>query len=132
MKSLWVLLLFAAPACAPAPALNVADTLPVLRSDAVPFRYPLELYEQRVQGDVTLRLHVDTAGVVVPESLRIAESSGQPLLDSAAMQGASALLFRPARLGGRAVSLTVLFPVRFRVPTTPRSASDTSARIQDR
>jgi protein TonB len=132
VKSLWLLLLLVAPACAPAPALNVADTLPVLTTDAVPFRYPLELYEQRVQGDVTLRLHVDTAGVVVPESLRIAESSGQPLLDSAAIQGAPALLFRPARLGGRAVSLTVLFPVRFRVPTTPRSASDTSARLQDR
>jgi protein TonB len=118
--------------CAPGAARNVADSLPQLASDAVPFRYPLSLYEQRIEGDVTLRLHVDSNGVVVPDSLRIVESSGHPLLDSAAMQGAPSLQFRPARLGGRAVSLTVLFPVKFRVPAAAPPASDSSARIPDR
>ncbi|MEW5916559.1 MAG: energy transducer TonB [Gemmatimonadota bacterium] len=128
-RSFAVLVIFGA--CAPAPAGNEYDSLPLLTSDAVPFRYPLELYQQRVQGDVTLRLHVDSSGVVVPESLRIVESSGQPSLDTAAMAGATALQFRPARLRGRAVPLTVLFPVKFRVPAQP-GGSDTSGRLQDR
>jgi TonB family protein len=91
-------------------------------SDAVPFRYPIELYQQRIEGDVTLRIHVDSNGAVVADSIRVAESSGHPLLDAAALQGAPALLFRPARLDGRAVALTVLFPVKFRLPVPARDS----------
>jgi len=105
--------------CGPVAAGNVADSLPQLLSDAVPFRYPPELYEQRIEGDVTLRIHVDTSGAVVAESVRVAETSGNALFDAAAMQGAPALLFRPARLDGRPVALTVLFPVKFRLPGGP-------------
>jgi periplasmic protein TonB len=93
--------------------------------DAVPFRYPMELYDQGIEGDVTLRLHVDSLGGVIADSVRVERTSGQPLLDSAAVAGAASLQFRPARLGGRAVPLTVLFPVKFRVPQLP-VATDTS------
>jgi protein TonB len=98
----------------------------------VPFRYPLELYEQRVEGDVTLRIHVDSSGAVVADSLRIAETSGNAMLDAAALQGAPALQFRPARLGGRAVPLTVLFPVKFRLPVAFPNARDTNAKESGR
>jgi TonB family protein len=114
-------------ACEARPAGNVADTLPQLLSDAVPFRYPMALYDQGIEGDVTLRLHVDSLGSVVVDSVRVERSSGQPLLDSAAMSGAAALQFRPARLGGRAVPLTVLFPVKFRVPPPPAVTDTTRA-----
>ncbi|MGQ0640213.1 MAG: energy transducer TonB [Gemmatimonadaceae bacterium] len=97
-------------------------------SDAVPFRYPLELYEQRIEGEVTLRLHVDSTGAVVAESLRVAETSGNALLDDAAMQGAPSLQFRPARLGGRPIALTVLFPVKFRLPVGVPTARDPNAK----
>jgi len=118
-------------ACGPVAARNVADSLPELTRAPVPFRYPVALYEQRIEGDVTLRVHVDTSGTVVADSLRIVESSGHPQLDSAALEGAPTLLFRPARLGGRAVPLTVLFPVKFRVPEV-RAPADTNARTPRR
>jgi len=114
-------------ACGPVAARNVVDSLPQIATVAVPFRYPVALYEQRVEGDVTLRVHVDTNGTVVPESLRVVESSGNAQLDAAAMEGAPTLLFRPARLGGRAVPFTVLFPVKFRVLEV-RPPADTNPR----
>lgn len=119
-------------ACEPRPPRIVADTLPQLMGDAVPFRYPMGLYTQGVEGDVTLRLHVDSTGAVVVESLRVAEPSGHPMLDTAALEGAPALRFRPAKLGGRAVPLTVLFPVKFRVPSGTRAPTDTSGPVPGR
>jgi len=116
----------------PAASRNEADTLPQLRTEPIPFRYPLELYERGIEGDVTLRLHVDSVGAVVAESVSVAETSGIPKLDSAAVEGAPALLFRPAVLGGRAVPLTVLFPVRFRVPAGSRTPADTQGTAPGR
>jgi protein TonB len=81
-----------------------------------PFRYPAALYAQRVQGNVTLRLVVDSGGRVTPESTRVAESSGHPALDSAALRGASALSFAPALREGRPVAAHLRFPVYFRHP----------------
>ena len=34
----------------------------------LPFRYPPALYARKVQGNVTLRLHVDRNGAVRPDS----------------------------------------------------------------
>ena len=124
--------LFVATACAPAPARNVADSLPQLRTEQIPFRYPLELYEKGIEGDVTLKLHVDSVGAVVAESTVVAESSGKPQLDAAAIAGAPALLFRPAMLNGRPVALTVLFPVKFRVPADGRTPADTHSSVPGR
>ena len=114
-------------ACGPVAARNVADSLPQIANVPVPFRYPVALYEQRIEGDVMLRVHVDTNGTVVAESLRVVESSDNALLDAAAMEGARTVLFRPARLDGRAVPLTVLFPVKFRVPEV-KPPADTNPR----
>ncbi|MGH7693789.1 MAG: energy transducer TonB [Gemmatimonadaceae bacterium] len=106
--------------------------MPQLRTEQIPFRYPLELYEKGIEGDVTLKLHVDSAGTVVAESTRVAESSGKPQLDAAAIAGAPALLFRPAILNGRPVALTVLFPVKFRVPADGRPPADTHSSVPGR
>jgi TonB family protein len=119
-------------ACEARPPRMIADSLPQLMGDVVPFRYPMGLYTQGVEGDVMLRLHVDSTGAVVAESLRVAEPSGHPMLDTAALEGAPALRFRPARLGGRPVPLTVLFPVKFRVPRGTRAPTDTSGPVPGR
>lgn len=127
-------LLVAMVGCAPASSRNVADTLPQLRSELVPFRYPLELYEKGIEGEVTLRLYVDSVGAVVAESVSVAQSSGIPQLDQAAVEGAPSLLFRPATLGGRPVPLTVLFPVKFQVPAGARGSApaDTHGTVPGR
>jgi TonB family protein len=104
---------------APAPA-SPAEDPPVAINPVSPVRYPPALLEQGIEGRVLLRLYVDSAGVLVPDSTRIAESSGYPALDSAALAGAPALTFSPALLQGRPIAAPFLQPVQFR---SPRSRS---------
>ena len=95
------------------------DELPVLLNDTPPFVYPRSAWEQRIQGNVLLRLHVTERGAVVPESTSIVRTSGVPSLDSAALAAVPALRFRPARRGGEPVATSVRYPVLFRHPDGP-------------
>jgi len=94
----------------------------------LPFRYPPQLYEQKVQGNVILRLFVDRDGHVRPESTRVEESSGYPSLDSAAVQGTHELRFVPAKSGGDPVAVPILFPVYFRHPEAAALPGDSILR----
>ena len=89
---------------------------PVAVNAESPIQYPAALYDQKIEGNVVLRLFVDSAGRLVPESTRVAESSGYPALDSAALAGADQLTFAPARRRGVAVATAFLQPVEFRHP----------------
>lgn len=89
---------------------------PVAINPVSPVRYPPALLAQGIEGRVLLRLFVDSAGNVVPDSTRIAESSGYPALDSAALAGAPELRFSPALLRGRPIAAPFLQPVQFRGP----------------
>jgi TonB family protein len=104
---------------APAPV-SPAEDPPVAINPVSPVRYPPALLQQGIEGRVLLRLYVDSAGVLVQDSTRIAESSGYPALDSAALAGAPALTFSPALLQGRPIAAPFLQPVHFR---SPRSRS---------
>lgn len=92
------------------------DELPSMTNREPPFRYPSELYARRIQGNVTLRLFVDSVGTVVADSTRVEESSGHPALDSAAVKGSQDLRFNPARRRGTALAVSLLYPVYFRHP----------------
>jgi TonB family protein len=100
------------------------DSEPVMINREMPFRYPPALYAEKVQGNVLLRLFVDTAGAVVNDSTRVVESSKVPLLDSAALSGSRELKFTPAKLRGVAMPVTILFPVYFRHPEAPPPPGD--------
>jgi TonB family protein len=98
---------------------------PVALNPDVPIAYPPALFEQRVEGDVILRLFVDSTGKLLPESTRVAEASGYPALDSAAMAGSAALQFAPAKRHGVAVATAFLQPVEFRQVGTTRTGTVT-------
>jgi TonB family protein len=104
---------------------NAPDELPRVRNEQLPFRYPADQYSRRVQGNVTLRLYVDSGGRVLTDSTRVEESSGYTALDSAAVKGSQELAFEPARRKGKAVPVTVLFPVYFRHPEAAPLTDDT-------
>jgi TonB family protein len=89
---------------------------PALLTTDLPFQYPPALFAERIEADVELRLFVDSLGLVVPESTTIAQASGRPEFDSAAVAGAPYLEFRPAREAGSRVGRAVVLPVKFRVP----------------
>lgn len=105
----------------PASVGSPADQPPVAINPVTPMVYPPALLDQGIEGRVLLRLYVDAGGTLVPDSTRVAESSGYPALDSAALSGARELRFSPALRNGRAVSAPFLQPVHFR---HPRSQGD--------
>ena len=98
---------------------------PVALNPDVPIAYPPTLFEQRVEADVVLRMFVDSTGKLVPESTRVAETSGYPPLDSAALAGSKALRFAPAKRHGVAVATAFLQPVEFRQVGTTRTGTVT-------
>lgn len=102
------------------PAVTPAEEPPVAINPISPVRYPQALLTQGIEGRVLLRLYVDSAGNVVPDSTRIAESSGYPALDSAALVGSPELRFSPALLQGRPIAAQFLQPVQFRSPRSSR------------
>ena len=101
------------------------DVLPVMLNKDLPFRYPSSLYAKKVQANVTLRVFIDKEGQVVGESTHVAESSGIPSLDSAAVRGSSELRFIPAKTRSEPVPVSILFPVYFRHPDAPPLPGDT-------
>ena len=101
------------------------EGMPRMLNADPPFRYPPALYAQKVQGNVVLRLFIDELGRVVRESTQVAEPSGYPPLDSAAVRGSESLRFAPALRDGRAVGAPMLFPVHFRHPQAKPLPGDT-------
>jgi protein TonB len=96
---------------------------PVAVNPASPVEYPPALFARGIEGKVLLRLHADEAGQISPESTKVAESSGYPALDSAALAAVPRFRFAPALRNGTPVAATFMQPVHFRHPqaggTTP-------------
>jgi TonB family protein len=82
-----------------------------------PIEYPLELWDEGVEGAILLRLRVTEMGEV--DSVEVAESSGHAELDSAAVKGARRLRFEPGRKDGKRVRMWANVPVEF--STRPRA-----------
>jgi len=106
-----------------APGVPPDQEPPVALNGDSPIQYPSRLYDQKVEGDVILRLFVDSTGRLQPESSRVAEPSGYPALDSAALMGARKLRFAPARRHGLAIATAFLQPIEFRHPQASGAVS---------
>ncbi|HTC19231.1 MAG TPA: energy transducer TonB [bacterium] len=79
-----------------------------------PPTYPEEARRLKEEGLVMLQTTVDAQGKVV--SVSVSQSSGFPLLDESAVQTVmKSWQFKPARIGGLAISTSVNIPVRFRL-----------------
>jgi len=77
----------------------------------VPIEYPLELWDQDIEGETTLRVRVTDVGGV--DSVLVVESSGHMAFDSAAIDGARELRFQPARRNGKRIEVWAHVPVHF-------------------
>jgi len=69
--------------------------------------YPEEAVRRGLEGEVLLRIHIETGGV--PNEIRVARSSGVRLLDDAARRGVARAAPLPSSPGW------VEVPVRFRL-----------------
>ena len=77
----------------------------------MPIEYPLQLWDQDMEGETLLRVRVNDVGGV--DSVEVLESSGHPAFDSAAVEGALDLRFRPARRNGKRIDVWAKVPVHF-------------------
>lgn len=93
------------------------DEEPPVALNAEPaVQYPPELYDRHVEGDVVLLLYADSSGKILSESTRVAESSGNATLDTAAVRGVVRLRYTPAYRHGVAIATAFLQTVEFRHP----------------
>ena len=92
------------------------DSPPVALNAESPVGYPSDLLAQGAEGTVVLHLFVDAKGAAVRESTRVAESSGYPAFDSAAVAAVPLLRYAPAVHAGTAVATAFLQPIQFRPP----------------
>ena len=81
--------------------------------------YPSLLKDAGIGGTVGLALRIGTGGQVL--EARIAETSGHPGLDKAALQLSSVMRFHPAMHLNKAVSVWVQIPVTFEVHGRPEA-----------
>jgi TonB family protein len=123
-RRLWVVLLAFLAGCGER-STDDGSSDPTLLTRELPFVYPPALYEAGVEGDVALRLYIDSLGLVVQESTTVAEPSGHAEFDSAAVAGAPYLEFQPARNEGARIGKTVVLPVKFRRPPADSARRDT-------
>ena len=85
-------------------------------SALVPIDYPLDLWDQGIEGSSMLKVHVTDMGNV--DSVVVVESSGYDAFDSSAVRGARTLRFSPARQGDKRIEVWAHVPVHF--STKPR------------
>ena len=95
-------------ACSPK---DTTVTQPIALSESNPVKYPLALWDQRIEGETVLLVHVDERGAV--DSTRIEKESGHVAFDSAASAGARLMRFTPGKRGDRYVAMWTRMPIRF-------------------
>lgn len=96
---------------------GVSFRMPVMENQELPFRYPVEAWENGASGETVLRIHITESGGV--DSVAVIQSSGHATLDSAAVAGARGLRYRPARRGEMPVDVWATLPVRYPRPDHP-------------
>lgn len=100
----------------PEPPRPVPVTPPVYNAAYLsnpPPDYPAVARRRGLEGVVLLSVLVNEAGL--PKEIRLAKSSGTPILDDAALGAVKGWKFVPARQGEQAVSAWVEVPIRFRL-----------------
>ena len=88
-----------------------------------PVEYPLELWDQNVEGSTVVRVLVNEEGGV--DSAMVMESSGHSQLDSAALRGALSMEFDPATREGEPLRVWARVPVHFSKEARPAGSGGT-------
>ena len=92
-------------------AVALTDEPPALLAAPMP-AYPPLLRQAGIQGDVVVQAVIDTLGRAEAASLRVVRSAN-PGFDQPSLECVRRALFRPGRVGGRAVRVLVNVPLAF-------------------
>lgn len=91
---------------------------PAPLASALTIDYPVELWDQDIEGRCLLKVRVNELGEV--DSVLVLESSGHAAFDSAAVRGARDMRFSPARRGDKRIRVWAHVPVHFSKRDRPR------------
>ena len=94
----------------------VADTAPSVPPD-IDVAYPPAAQRLEEEGTVRVRLRYDATGAVT--EARVAQSSGSPRLDAAALAAGQKMRLKPGTRNGVPVGGTALVPFTFRLADSP-------------
>jgi protein TonB len=97
----------------PIPRKQGKTTNPSYQGNPLKPPYPNLSRKRGEEGTVHLRVQVSSNGT--PSSVTLAKSSGYSRLDNAAMRHVKQWQFTPAKKNGKAVTGTVIIPIRFRL-----------------
>ncbi len=90
---------------------------PALESAPSPaFPYPAAALEEGAGGEILLRIRISAVGRV--DSVSVVTSSGHAVLDSAAVEGARLLRYRPAQHRGAPTAIWARLPIRYPMPAS--------------
>lgn len=89
-----------------------------------PVEYPIDMWDQGVEGIAVVRVLVNEEGGV--DSVTVAESSGYAALDSAATKGARAMQFAPALRAGEPLRVWARVPVHFVKDAAPEDETESN------
>lgn len=92
--------------------------------------YPLELWDQNIEGNTLVGVLVNETGGV--DSAMVMESSGHAGLDSAALRGALSMDFDPATKEGEPLRVWARVPVHFSKdadPVPPHGTQDRDGHV---
>lgn len=73
--------------------------------------YPIDLWDQDIEGSSLLRLRITFEGIV--DSVSVLESSGYIAFDSSAVSAAREMRFSPALRDGETISVWAQIPITF-------------------
>lgn len=90
--------------------LSAVDQRPSISCGAMPV-YPESARRKKLQGEVVVRLVVDTAGHARQCAIESSKPAG--VFDQAALTAAAKTRFTPGKIGGRPVNTTVFIPYKF-------------------
>lgn len=93
-----------------APALGQSKPEPPVPVRTVPPDYPDELRREGVSGVVTVKCSIDAQGNVVDAKVEKSTNAG---FEPAAIAAVKKWKFKPAKLDGNAVGITVAIPIKF-------------------
>lgn len=90
---------------------DAVDEPPLLVSHPA-IRYAPEMQALRIGGTVIVEATLDTTGQVLPATVKIAQSPN-PVFDAESRRVVGAAVYRPARVHGRAMRVTIRQPITF-------------------
>ena len=88
------------------------DQMPTFITQVKPV-YPEEVKKAGIEGSVLVKSFINTSGSVT--EVEIIETSGNDLLDKAAVEAAQKCKFKPAIKDGRPVAIWVAYKINFKL-----------------